>query len=334
MSRRKNSEDSRVFLKAIIILLVIAAVLFLVYKGGRWLETRYTAADTRGDSNQRFAYDKQIEYDGKTYRQRKGITTVLIMGIDTAADSGSGEMGNGGSADFQHLIVIDKRNEKVTHMQINPDTMTKVTVPGKPPSIRETRIRLAHSFGDGKEESCELACDAVSSLLDGIPIDLYCAVNMDSIGKINDLVGGVTVTLEDDFTSLDPAMKKGTTLTLNAQQAVYYVLGGNSADTGTDETGMKRQQDYMSKLLQKVKELQSNDQKFYKKFIDELSPYVVTNISLGRLANLAASMEYDHSELIEIEGEHIASEGCPQFAADKDSLKRLVLETFFEPLDK
>ena len=46
-------------------------------------------------------------------------------------------------------------------------------------------------------------------------IDFYVAMNMDGISELNDLAGGVTVTLEDDFSSIDPAMTKGTTLPLH-----------------------------------------------------------------------------------------------------------------------
>lgn len=48
----------------------------------------------------------------------------------------------------------------------------------------------------------------------GESVDFYVAMNMDGISELNDLAGGVTVTLEDDFSSIDPAMTKGTTLTL------------------------------------------------------------------------------------------------------------------------
>lgn len=42
---------------------------------------------------------------------------------------------------------------------------------------------------------------------------------MEAMPLLNHEVGGVTVTLEDDMTKLDPAMKKGTTLTLTDRQA-------------------------------------------------------------------------------------------------------------------
>ena len=44
-------------------------------------------------------------------------------------------------------------------------------------------------------------------------------MKMDAMPLLNHEVGGVTVTLEDDMTKLDPAMKKGATLTLTDRQA-------------------------------------------------------------------------------------------------------------------
>ena len=52
------------------------------------------------------------------------------------------------------------------------------------------------------------ARDAVSRLLQGENIDFYLAASLD-ISVLNDLAGGVTVTLEDDFSAADPqAMTK------------------------------------------------------------------------------------------------------------------------------
>lgn len=338
MSKEKNSRNGNALIKAIVIILAAVLLLFLAYKGGRWLETRNVKPDTRGDSNQRFAYDNLVEYEGKTYRQRKDLTTVLVMGIDTEIeDVKVDENGNGGQADFQRLIVIDNRDKKILQIQIDRDTMTEITVLGvlgNPSGTREAQICLAHSFGDGKEESCKLACDAVSNLLLGVPIDLYCAVNLDGIGEINDFVGGITVTLEDDFTSLDPTMTKGTTLTLNAQQAEYYVRNRRSIGVGTNESRMKRQQDYISKLIEKIDDLQSGDANFATDFYDQLSPYMTTNISSGRLANEVSAMKaYDHSDVLEIKGQHkIGADGYMQFFVDEKSLHDLVLNTFFEEI--
>ena len=61
-----------------------------------------------------------------------------------------------------------------------------------------------------------------------IPIDRVCVFNCEAIGVINDAVGGVEVTIENDFTDesgevLEPEFYKGNTLKLNGEQAVTFI---------------------------------------------------------------------------------------------------------------
>jgi anionic cell wall polymer biosynthesis LytR-Cps2A-Psr (LCP) family protein len=67
----------------------------------------------------------------------------------------------------------------------------------------EIQIAYAHAVGDGGAFSCENVVEAVSNYLGGVDIQSYIAMNIDSIAKINQLVGGVTVTIEDDFSAID-----------------------------------------------------------------------------------------------------------------------------------
>ena len=338
MNKRKNSKNRAVFLKVIIIAVVALLLLLLVYKGGRWLETRNAKPDTRGDSNQRFEYDNVIEYEGRKYRLRKDITTILIMGIDTESDEiDEGSYRNGGQADFQRLVVIDRSGEKIIQIEIDRDTMTDVTVLGvlgNPAGTREAQICLAFSFGDGGEVSCKLASDAVSKLFLGTPVDLYCAVNLDGIAEINDFMGGITVTLEDDFTGLDPSMTEGSTVTLMGDQAEFYVRSRKSVGIGTNEARMKRQQDYISKLLNKAGEMQAADSSFAESFYDSLAPFMTTNIARGRLINeISAAQSYERPDTLSIRGMHkVASDGYMQFIPDEDSIRELVLEIFYEEI--
>lgn len=68
---------------------------------------------------------------------------------------------------------------------------------------------------------------AVSDLFAGIPIDYYVTMDLDGISTFNDALGGVTVTLEDDFSQIDPEMVKGTTICLQGKQA--EILSGTAA---------------------------------------------------------------------------------------------------------
>ena len=78
----------------------------------------------------------------------------------------------------------------------------------------------------------------------GESIDFYVAMNMDGISELNDLAGGVTVTLEDDFSSIDPAMTRGTTLTLHGEQAETFVRSRMTVGDGTNASRMERQSVY------------------------------------------------------------------------------------------
>ena len=90
-------------------------------------------ADTvRGDLTGRFEEPKTLERDGETYQYRRGLTTILLMGIDTRLGYDDERVGyhNGGQSDFLLLLVLDKENKTITPIHINRDVMTEITVLG------------------------------------------------------------------------------------------------------------------------------------------------------------------------------------------------------------
>ena len=117
-------------LKAAAAAVGFAVALVLLYQAGRWLETRNANPEARGDLSQRPVQGETIEVDGVAYRQRTGLTTVLLMGIDRDADVEPSGSRNGGQADFLRLLVIDANSETVTQVAIDRDTMTPITTLG------------------------------------------------------------------------------------------------------------------------------------------------------------------------------------------------------------
>ncbi len=316
-------------LKAVCVLLIAAAVLFGLYLGGRWLETRGNNPEPRGNYHERKANEATVTYNGTVYRQRKKLTSVLLMGIDH--DSGE----SGGQADFLQLLVIDDTAETVKRLPIDRDTMTPITVLGvlgNRSGVRTAQVSLSHGFGDGKEKSCALTVEAVSNLLLGVSIDYYMAMNMDGIAALNDMAGGVTVTLADDFSTLDPAMIKGATLTLHGEQAEIYVRSRMSVGIGTNEARMTRQEQYVAKLFAQLDAQMRSEQNFSGTMFDTLSPYLTTDIDRGRLMNMVwLAKDYARPQPLSIVGEHrIGSDGFMQFYADEASLYAAVLDLFYE----
>ncbi len=318
-----------------VIILLAALALAALYCGGRWMETRGEKPETRGDYRSRYDYDTLLEYEGSSYRLRKNLTTLLVMGIDQKSGSAGTGYRNKGQADFLRLVVLDHSNRRVIQLAIDRDTMTPITilgVLGNRSGVRVAQLCLAHGFGDGKDMSCRLTAEAVSNLLSGMPIDFYIAMNLDGISALNDLVGGVTVTLEDDFTSLDPGMTPGKTLTLKGDQAEVYVRGRRGIGIGTNEARMARQEEYLARLSQLLDERLKEDKEFIGTLYDSLGAYLVTNLSRGQMINEAWNARgYERAGVVRLEGAHqVGAEGFMQFYVDEASLQRTVVELFFE----
>ena len=174
MNRQKQHRGAA----AALAVLVLAAVLFFV--GGSWLEKRSQKPETRTELPQETA--ETMEVDGVTYRRRTDLTTILVMGIDHDSEIEAEGSYQGGQADFQRLIVIDSKNKTIRQLKIDRDTMAEVTVLGmlgNPVGTTQMQISLAHGFGDGREESCGYARDAVSRLLQGDQAEIFVRRRMD-----------------------------------------------------------------------------------------------------------------------------------------------------------
>ena len=298
-------------------------------------------APVRGEENAGipFARRMTVEYDGHIYRRRHNVTTVLLMGIDSRGDSqaGADERG-GGQVDFLRLMVLDGKNEEIRQLAIDRDTMAEITILGVLGDAAGTRvdsISLSHYFGDGRKRSCALTRDAVSGLLLGARIDYYVAMNLDGIAVLNDALGGVTVTLEEDLSSLDPAWVPGVTVTLQGRQAEAFVRSRMTVGDGTNQSRMRRQQQYIDRAAWQMAALSRKDAGFIGELLDALSPYLVTDFSLGELAAEAyAARDYAHPPVVSLAGEHkIGEDGFMQFWPDETKLREAVLALLFIQVD-
>lgn len=320
-------------LRTVLLLAVCAVLVMGLFMVGRqiWLNQQPELA---GDTVTRSAYASSIEYEGETYKLRSNLTAVLVLGVDKRAYAEEGDFRSGGQSDFIRLVVMDPNNKQLIQIPIDRDTMASIPVVGvlgDRIGTRTMQICLAHGYGDGREESCKMAAEAVSNLLGGFPIDYYVSMSMDGISALNDLMGGVTVTLEDDFTAFDPTMTKGTTLTLKGMQAEYYVRGRKQVNVSTNAARMDRQEQYLTKLAAKLVERVSKDQNFIGTLFDEMEPYLVTNLKRGRIINMAWAAK-DYTRLtIKPEGSHVIGErGYMEFHVDEAALRRTIVETFYE----
>ena len=280
---------------------------------------------------------RHLEVDGQDYIARTDITTVLLMGVDQRTfDRERAMLHHGGQADFIMLLVVDHGARQIHQLQIDRDCMTEITtigILGNRSGSRVTQLCLAHGFGDGFEISCELTAEAVSKLLLGTEIDMYASLALNGIGVINEVLGGVTVTLPEDYTVHDPAMVKGATLTLNDQQAEYMVRSRMEIGDGSNASRMQRQQVFIKAATAQFKSKLSENINFADTMLDALEEVMVTNFKRGRIINeLNRAYKYDILPVETLAGEYtIGADGFREFYADAEALRQWVLETVYTP---
>lgn len=332
---KKQEQKNKTVFHAVAALLAVLAVVLVLYGGGRWLEKRAEKPETRTQLPQ--ADQETVEVDGVTYRKKSRLTTILVMGVDHDTQD-SYAYRKAGQADFLRLVVLDDADKTVQQLQIDRDTITPVTMLGVLGDRYEPvtqQICLGYAFGDGRQSSCEVTVEAVENLLGGQKIDQYLSMGLDGISTLNDLAGGVTVTLEDDFSAIDPAMTKGMTLTLWGDQAEVYVRTRRSIGVGTNEARMARQEQYIRQITSQLDAKVQQDQNFVLTAYDALEPYLYTNIPRGQLANEAwAAKDYERMDTIKPEGTYqVGDDGFMEFYPDADALQQAVLQLFYEKVE-
>ena len=310
--------------------LILAVLLVLGAIVGIWLWER---SSHTGDPS----YDGEIvfEYAGEKYRLRDGIETVLVIGVDKYGDNvSSGSYNNDKRADFLSLLVIDHKARCYRTLQINRDAMAEITVLGvggqQVGTVRE-QIALSHTYGSGLEDSCRNTRRAVSGLLFGIPIDSYVSMTMDAVGVINDMVGGVPLTVMDDLSVFDSAMTKGAELTLSAEQALIYVRYRSGLEDSSNMARMARQRQYLNALFARCGEYLNENDGFSTEDQKALSKLLVTDLTSARTEDLFDLLsDYEQGEILAMEGELVEREHM-EFYPDKDSLKQILIELMCEP---
>ena len=335
--RRRRLSGAAIAVALVCAALAYAGVLLGIRTVGSRLE-RSDAPEPVGSLDGRFASDElTLRYADRTWTYRKReLTNLLLIGVDWAEMNSPAASGRyAGQADFLLLLTFDKKNRTISTLQIDRDTMTDIRVYGPfgdYTGIRETQICLSHAYGATAAENCENTVWAASRLLGNIPVDGYLALDMSAITALNDALGGVTVTLEEDFSALDPQMVRGATIALQGKQAETFVRGRTGVGDGTNAARMKRQKVFMQKAGDLIAEGLERDSGFAGTLLDALSGHMTMNVTRGWLINKAyESSGYRRTETRTLAGTHaLGADGFTEFRADTDALNDLLTASFFE----
>lgn len=341
IAKKNHFVKSRRTNKLPLAVLLLLACMTAVLLAGKAMESAQTQRQARGDLSARFT-EKPIKTVGdERYERKDSLMTVLLIGTDRLSSEAPAAnlLRTGGQADFLLLIVADRREQTVRTISIDRDTLAEITilgVLGDDMGTRQAQICLAYGFGDGGALSCQLQTKAVSELFGGMEIPNYFAMSLDGIPDLNDAVGGVTVTLQEDFSRLDAQMYSGATLTLRGRQAEYYVRKRLGIGAETNESRMARQLEYLERFQKQLTQRMDEDDgaQVLQSVLDTIDPYVTTNMKRGRMINeIWNTRTYTHLKTAQLQGEHVMGEdGFVAFHADEGALETLICETFYSRL--
>lgn len=337
--RRSRKEVVRQRKICMTVLLIVVILLAALYGGYHvWKQTK-AMSETEVSAQKQQIRDEQdedtIQHAGNTYRYNDHLSNYLFMGIDTRESVDTYEsQQDAGQADAIFLISMDRVTQQLCVLSIPRDTMARIEVfnpAGKSLGGTTDHINIQYAYGDGKQKSCELMKTAVSELLDGIPIQGYCSMNMDGISAVTDFVEGVEITVPDDsLAGVDPEFSEGAVVTLTGENAEQFVRYRDTAQTQSALVRQERQKAYIEALIAKVQEKTAADAGFVADLYENIKSYTVTNMGTDIFVKLLDASQNGTIEKETVPGEGVQGKDFDEYHVDETALTELLLSMFYE----
>ena len=273
-------------------------------------------------------WGRTVIRDGERWRYNSRLTTVLLLGVDTVQPEGSNpnDFGSNGRADAIVLLVMDPDTQTIQPILMSRDTIARVDVYTRDREFMfsgDMQIAMQYSVGDSHERSCYLMKKAVSRALLELPIDSCCAVTMDGIAAAVEHLGGIGLTIPEDWTDIDPDYTAGAVVTLDAAKTERLLRHRDLEAVGSNETRMERIGWF---LTQMAASLSSSE---LQELAVVLEPFVQSDLSAETMDALTSYTL--RQELLHIPGTITPDDDgiFEEFHIDQAQLKQLLLSVFY-----
>lgn len=342
ISRRESKTINRkkivkrigsVFLALVVILMFLFVAAGEVGKYKLKNQAVTASHEALGSDNSWVEPMQTIEYEGKHYQYNEDLYVILCMGIDTENDmrEEGGVAGQGGQSDANFLVVLDEKQKRISIIAIPRDTMTEIdiydVVGGYVDSIEE-HLALQYAYGNGGRESCKMMERAVSGLLYGMPVNGYVSFNLNVIEPLNGTVGGVNITLEEDF----EGYQAGETIWLDNKLAYQFIRTRDCDEAYSADARLRRQKQYLSAFVEKVLLLTKQDIRQPFRIYHAVSDYLITDVTMNEMFSMAVlgiNCEFSDAYFYRVPGEQRLGDYYEEYHVDRQALYEVVLEVFY-----
>lgn len=330
MKKNKNTTKILIIILSVIAVIAAAGAIYVGIQNQKMKEQ-----SKRQPKQEQTESSSHITYQGKKYEYNANLRTLLFLGVDKDEEVTVKETtGRSGQSDCIILLVLDTEEKTTTLLEISRDTMADVKIYGLEGDYLSTetaQIATQYAYGDGEMRSCQLSREAVSTLLYDIPINDYLSLNMAGIAPITDQIGGVEITIPEDYTAIDPAFVQGSTIVLNGELSEKYIRSRDTDVLGSNNQRMERQTQFIQALLAKVQASEDNGNSMMQQFWSAGRSYITTDLSMDMMEKLSSySMD---PEILTVPGEVRAGEEHDEFYVDDEALQKMIIEIFYKEAD-
>ena len=285
--------------------------------------------------------DGTVTYLGETWKRNTYMHAILCLGVDQHANMATVQVGERtGTSDGMFLIAQDTAHDLIKVVMIPRDSMLEMELMNGDWSTYYgfSHIKFAFSNGDRRESSAESSVKAVEDLLCGLEIDHYIAGDLGLLAEVNDLVGGVTVTIpSSELTKVNPDWTQGTEVTLHGDEAERFIRYRDTSIVGTALERMNQHKAYITGFYKAIKVSSQKDSSLVIKLCDTVEDSIVSDMSKGEYERLAldglkCGFNTD-SDILSLPGEMTFGEEdgeiLDQFYIDYEQTIPILLDLFY-----
>lgn len=272
---------------------------------------------------------RRITYNGVDYKYNSHLVNFLVLGTDTYEDTI-------GQVDFIGLFVFDRENEEVRFMSLSRDAYVPIktyAVGGEFIDWSSNHLALSYSYGKDRKSASYLTADAVSALLNGIPMTYVASFDLNSIYDIHGVVGSVDVVIPDDsLVFMNKSWKKGKTLTLTRDNVEAFVRTRDIHESFTNTNRMARQKTYLMAFSKELKKQLNENFNETAMNLEAVMGDSFTNFDLSEIEAFASMMmnyRFDEENFYSLPGEDVLSSLHDRFMVDEDALLGVLVDLFY-----
>lgn len=325
-----KNKLGKIIIAIVIILLIVIGVVAGIYSFKYFESKKYKGTAGSGVSQ---ANDNTVYFDGKQYEYNYNLKNVLFLGIDNESEIKlQNSPGTGGQADCIMILSIDRENKTSQVLQISRDSMTDVDIydtSGAYYTTINSQLATQYAYGNTPGTSCWAMKKTVGELLYDLPIYGYISLDIAGIPLINNYVGGVTLTMPEDYTEINPAFVKSNTITLDGEQAEQYVRYRDVDEKGSNQLRMQRQVHYIPALIEKIGNYSGDSEKMAEELSSILEPYLITDLSTEDISELA-DYEWNVEQVSYAPGKVVSGEEYEEFHINEKKLQKMIINLFYK----